>query len=336
MMRSDLKAALLLTLLATVPFLNKPVHIDDTFVLRVSNRILENPLDPFGGTIDWFGHELTVWEATTNPPFLSYVLSPAVWISNSSEVVLHLMMVPFFLLLVLGMMSLLRRFYRPDWIPLLFLVTGPAVLVSGNLMRDLPGLGLVTSGVAWFVEGVDRRSWRRCLAGSVLIGLAALTKYSLGIVFGMMWVYCLLKRRYDQLAWVLVPVGMMAGWCLHTWLMYGQIHPVYLLLERSGDSGLVAQDKYLMALSILGCCLLLGPVMLVVGTLRKRWISVIGSLLFGLYSVRMSGLFYGDPEDYELFLWVFLGSITLLFAVAAAFGDLDKTDSAFLVVWVLS
>ena len=66
----SLPLIVLVVAVTAVPFLNKAYHIDDPFVLAVSKQILETPLDPFAGKIDWFGYESAMWEATTNPPFL--------------------------------------------------------------------------------------------------------------------------------------------------------------------------------------------------------------------------------------------------------------------------
>ena len=40
--------------LLTLPFLGKSFHIDDTFFLRVTENIVADPLDPYGGTFDWW------------------------------------------------------------------------------------------------------------------------------------------------------------------------------------------------------------------------------------------------------------------------------------------
>ena len=134
----------LLVLLVTLPFLNKPFHIDDTFVLHVTANILGSFWDPFAGEIDWFGYELEVWKATTNPPLLSYYLAPFAWFSDYSEIVLHTAMLPFFLLLAFSMQFLAGRFVSAGYWPLLFLITSVAVVVSGNA---LVGDALVIHGV---------------------------------------------------------------------------------------------------------------------------------------------------------------------------------------------
>ena len=148
MNRKECLILLVLAAAVTLPFLNKPVHIDDTFVLTVSERILETPLDPFRGVIDWFGHEMPVWKATTNPPFLSYYLAPLAALSDFDESVLHLGMLPFYLVLILGIFWLGRRFTSKPWWVTGFAFLSIPFLVSGNLMRDVPAAALLTAGSA--------------------------------------------------------------------------------------------------------------------------------------------------------------------------------------------
>ncbi|HON01080.1 MAG TPA: hypothetical protein PLM33_12600, partial [Acidobacteriota bacterium] len=76
---------LLVVAALTAPWLDKPVHIDDTFVLHVAKQILETPTDPFHGDIDWFGHFRPVWKATTNPPLVSYWLAPALALGGDGD-----------------------------------------------------------------------------------------------------------------------------------------------------------------------------------------------------------------------------------------------------------
>ena len=50
----------------TLPFLDKPFHVDDPFILQVTGNILANPLDPFAGVSAWFGSAIPIWQQATN------------------------------------------------------------------------------------------------------------------------------------------------------------------------------------------------------------------------------------------------------------------------------
>ena len=85
MRRRPVLLLMLLVLGLVLPFVDKPVHIDDTFVLHITDQILRTPLDPFGAEIDWFGHVMPIWRATTNPPLVSYWLAPVVAAFGDSD-----------------------------------------------------------------------------------------------------------------------------------------------------------------------------------------------------------------------------------------------------------
>ena len=81
--------------LVAVPFLNKPFHIDDPFILYITANVLANPLDPFAGEVDWLGWPIWIFDQATNPPLISYYLAPFAALSDYSELVLHAAMLPF-------------------------------------------------------------------------------------------------------------------------------------------------------------------------------------------------------------------------------------------------
>ena len=58
MTRKEIVVVSVLSCVLALPFLNKPIHIDDTVVLHVAKNVIENPYDPLGGIIDWMGHEM--------------------------------------------------------------------------------------------------------------------------------------------------------------------------------------------------------------------------------------------------------------------------------------
>ncbi len=325
--------AALSALLVTLPFLNKPVHIDDTFVLHVATRILDAPWDPFGGEINWFGHVLPVWEATTNPPFLSYWLAPAAALGGYGEVWMHLVVVPFHVLFACAMFGLARRFCARPWPPTLFLIGSIPFLVSGNLMRDVPAAALATAGVMLTVLGMDRRSARHSALGGVLLGLAILTKYSAAVLLPVLAVYMMFVRRPREIAWMGIPVAILGLWCVHTWVVYGRPHPWYLYLERSAVSGISWEDKLFGALAILGGGLLVAPAV-AAGLIRSgaRSFVYLGcglAVLVGWWALR----FYRVDFDLELLLWMGFGLILMVAATRTALSS-PNAESLFLLAWL--
>jgi hypothetical protein len=147
-LRGRVIIALFCALLAGLPFLNKAFTIDDTPVLKVAKQITEDPLRPFSGEINWRNDPEPMFEVTTNPPFLSYVLAPLVAVWGLNEVVLHIPMVVFLMILATAMVALSSRFSSASLWPVLLILSTPAVVVSSNVMRDVPAMALSAASVA--------------------------------------------------------------------------------------------------------------------------------------------------------------------------------------------
>ncbi len=314
-MRRDSLLLTLLVLLVTLPFLDKPVHIDDTFVLQISRQILEKPGDPFGFDIDWFGHLRPVAEATTNPPFISYWLAPFAALSDYNERVLHLAMVPFYLLWAWAMYRLAQHYRGGGWLLTLLLVSSAPFLVSGNLMRDVPASALATGGLWLWLEGPDSRTRR--LLGGLLLGLAVLAKYSVAVLLGVWVLRVLLRRRWQELHHLWVPSILVGIWCGFTWWAYGIPHPLYLLLERSSSPGILWQDKFFSGLTILGSGLYLAPLCLLQSWMRRAWVELAGVLAAAGAVALWAHRFYQQPWDTEYQLWLAAGTILLAYGLLA-------------------
>ena len=334
MRRTEFIVVTLLVLAVTLPFLDKPFHIDDTVVLHVTGKILESFWDPFSGQIDWFGYERDLWKATTNPPFLSYFLAPFAWLSDYSEIVLHLAMLVFYLMLGLSFQSLSRRFLAPSYWPVLFLMTSVAVVVSGNVMRDIPGTALAVAGIALFVCGSDEDRGSLLFLGSLLAGLAVLTKYSAAVVLPVMAIYVLLQGKPRRVLWLSVAAAAVALWCLHNWILYGQVHILYLFLERRSSASTLWQDKLFGAITVLGSSLLLFPALLGRTLRKRRWLPLAACFLFSAVFVCWIQLEFAKELDLEYLLWLVVGSLAVSVPLSGCLiqKGLDR-DSIFLTLW---
>ena len=338
--RSDLTWIVLVSVLLSLPFLNKAFHIDDPVVLQCVKKILANPLDPFGGEFDWFGVTLPFWQVTTNPPLLSYYLAPFVWIFGYSEIILHAAMMPFLAGVLAGCLALSRRFCRSlHWLPVLMIVTSSAVLVSPNVMRDIPALALICVGLAIGIRGLDRGRSSLLSLGSMVIGLAAVTKYSAGVAVGVLLLYALMsKRKTTLLAFLpsILPLGIWCGW---TWLVYGEAHPWFLLLGKHSSGSFSTASKFFSLLVTLGSVCLLAPLIgwrMQESTRRPKFLVVGGTLV-----LTLAAWWYQAGEASSQYLvWTVAGSFSLLGLLVLGSrpgpeGRLTDRDSAFLLCWTL-
>jgi len=330
----------LLALAVGVPFLNKPFHIDDTMVLAVSSQILREPLRPFHASINWSGDPVPIFEKTTNPPLVSYVLAPLVARFGYREAPLHLAMLGFLVILGLAMAWLARRFAGGSVWPVLFVMLSPGVAASVNVMRDVPMMALSAAAVAVFVSGVDRRRWPLALGGSALAGLAILTKYSAVILFPVLIGYALLRRRGRDGLWLAAAAALLGLWCLQTQLTEGRIHLVYLL--TTGRGGQPWTDRFYAALVTVGACLFLAPALLAEAASRGRLRLLAGTAIaMALALVGARRHLFGPPGSQYL-LWHWAGAALLSLAILPMIGALRRrggastaadADSVFLALW---
>ncbi len=61
-----------------MPFVTKPLHIDDPMYVWAAERILRQPLDPYGFDVSW-GYDVRPMSAVMkNPPLVSYYLAAVI------------------------------------------------------------------------------------------------------------------------------------------------------------------------------------------------------------------------------------------------------------------
>ena len=135
-----LTAACLLLLL---PFVNKPVHMDDPCYVWAAQQIVEKPWDYYGFSINWYGYDMPMYEVNQNPPLVSYYLAIFGAAFRWREWVLHLAMILPALGVALGVWKLASRFSGMPLYATLILIVCPAFLVSATtLMVEVPMLCL--------------------------------------------------------------------------------------------------------------------------------------------------------------------------------------------------
>jgi len=327
----------------SIPFLNKAYHIDDPFILRITQNVIDDPLDPFQGEMDWLGWTLPIWDQASNPPLISYYLAPLAAVSNESEIVLHAAMMLFYLLLAAAVLFLARRFTNSSWSVVLFVMMSCGVVVSGNVMRDVPATALAAGSVALFVRGVDREQHGRVALGAYFAGLAILMKYSAVVLLPLLALYPLLQRRVRYLAWIGVPIAIFGLWCLHNALVYGDLH-VLALLHRNLGTDRGWQDRLCGVPTITGSLLYLLPA-LVWAAYRARDRAVLFGLPFALGMVwALTQIYLDGAADGEFLFWSLSGTgllyVLLTDGVWGAFRwlrdreDDESRDTLFLFAWL--
>ena len=201
----------LLTLALLVPFVGKPLHVDDPMYVWTAKHIVEHPVDFYGLNVNWIGITQSMAVANMNPPGVSYWLALVGALLGWSEPALHAGMLVPAVLAVVGVFLLARSLGAPPILASLGLVAMPGFLVSSTtLMADVLAAALWTWAVLAWVVGLQERRSGWLAAGALLAGLCILTKYVGLALIPLLLAYTLAKcRRLEvQSLLLLIPVAI--------------------------------------------------------------------------------------------------------------------------------
>lgn len=240
-------------LMTVLPFVNKAYHIDDTLVVYPAKQILKFPFHPFDFEVNWYGDPRSFW-LEDNPPLVFYFVSFVILLFGESEKILHISFVLFPIIAVVSMYFLGRRLTKLPFLSSAFLIATSAFLVmSTNIMLDIPLLAFYLASIATFMYGIDRDDSKLKILSGVLIGLAALTKYTGLTLIPLLVVYVIVRReKFSRVLWVFViPLFMFGSWCIHNLITHGSIHFIEAAGILNFKPGALYQ-KFIGTLSYLG------------------------------------------------------------------------------------
>lgn len=212
------------TLLVMLPFLGKPLHIDDPLFVWTAQHIQSEPFDFYGFQVNWFGFTSPMSDMMKNPPLASYYLAAAALLLGFSEVGLHTAQLVPMLAAVLGTYELARRMCaRPLLASLVALGTPVFVVCGTTLMCDVPLVALWCWALVFWHRGLLERREGLLLAGAVLATLAALTKYFGMCLMPLMLLDAVVVRRRPiwGMLWLLLPVVVLFAFERVTASLYG-------------------------------------------------------------------------------------------------------------------
>ncbi|HKW17536.1 MAG TPA: glycosyltransferase family 39 protein [Terriglobales bacterium] len=212
------------TLLCLLPFSGRAFHVDDPLFVWSAQQITKHPLDPYGFRLIWDNFQEPMSEVTKNPPLACYYAAVVGSIGGWSERALHLGFLLWPVALILGTYRLALRFTRLPLLAAAATLLTPGILVSAtSVMCDTMMLALWTWAAILWVEGLEKQRQTYLLTSSVLLGLAALTKYFGISLLPLLVVYTLARKR--RLGWwalyLLIPVGLLGGYQIWTAMKYG-------------------------------------------------------------------------------------------------------------------
>ncbi|MFT4977436.1 MAG: hypothetical protein ACI8S6_003341 [Myxococcota bacterium] len=240
--------ALALLLMVSVPFLWKPVHIDDANFLVLAQGARTDPWRPHETPINWQGHTERAFDVLSNPPGIGWWLAP---LAEAPTWAQHLWMLAWLPLAVWGAGRLGRSFANRPTLAALLLVGSPIGLLSAQaLTPDLPLLACTLAGAGGLITARPGRRWPWAL----LMGTAALFRYSGIALIPLAAAWPALHRsRRDTLRCGLaaaLPITLLA---LHDLHAYGQSHLLAMAgFQGIADSGRESARKLAAAIAMLG------------------------------------------------------------------------------------
>ena len=295
---ASLKPLLLLALLFTLLNAFKPLCIDDTLYYYHAKQIAEHPLDPYGFTIFWNDRPEPAIQVLA-PVLMPYWWAIAIKLFGEHPFLWKLWLLPFALLLVFSLHSLLRRF-APGYEMILtwMVIFSPAFLPSFNLMLDVPAIALSLTALVIFLRASDRNSLGLAALAGLVAGIAAQTKYNGLVAPAVMLLHAFIFKRFR--------LGIVAALCAGLFFLSWESF-IYLSAGRShflaqsqtyGSVNLMAKYVYLAwpIVTIMGAVapffMLLA--LAVLGVRRKKMIIAAAIIALGYLAISFA------PEGFQV------------------------------------
>ena len=242
---ASLKPLLILALLFTLLNAFKPLCIDDTLYYYHANQIAHHPLDPYGFTIFWNDRPEPAIQVLA-PVLMPYWWAIAIRLFGEHPFLWKLWLLPFALLLVFSLHSLLRRFAPGHEMILTWMVVlSPVFLPSFNLMLDVPAVALSLSALVIFLRASDRNSTGLAALAGLIAGIAAQTKYNGLVAPAVMLLHAIIFKRFR----LGVVAALIAGLFFVAWesfIFLGAGHSHFLTQSQHyGSVHLLAKYAYL-------------------------------------------------------------------------------------------
>jgi hypothetical protein len=320
--RSQLFGAVLLVLALVVPFLGKPVHVDDTNFLRLAEGAAQDPWRPHAIEINWLGVSQRAYDVLSNPPGIGWWLAP---VRHAPLWAQHLWMLPWLALALWGMHRLGEAMAGSGPLALLVFGTSPVLVLSAqSLTPDLPLVACAVAGTAGFV-----RERRAMWAWAMLAGCGALFRYSGLCVVPLLLFAGFERRRVVAASAVAIPIAALV---LHDLHAYGGVHA----LAMAGFQGvsyappLMFRKAVALVAMLGGACMLpllpwrrlVSPLLALGGGILGLAASlssghttaqILPTVLFGAAGAVSTGAFrLRDRKDRFVALWFFGGFLFLL------------------------
>ncbi|MFA6001190.1 MAG: glycosyltransferase family 39 protein [Thermoleophilia bacterium] len=335
-----------LVLLFALPFINQAFHWDDRdyieFAKVQARDITQTNLTDYSYRGQYFIKGLRNPHAPLLTTYLSLLLRSG---AQVSEPLFHAAYLIFPLIAALSMYALSRRFTRHPLIATLLLVSSPGFLImSHNLMDNLPGVSLSLASAALFIWGADKGNFKLLLGSGIMMALAVMTAYQSLTIIPVLMAYALLNRNFQQKTYLpfVIPLAVYGLWRMYIKSRYGYAPAV------SYKAGLHFDWQVRSMIVFIGGTIVF-PLSFLVLFLRSRMDIMIAFLAFPPL-ITWAAIYYlgrGEIDFFQAFQLAILiaaGFMILYRMILAGISGLmgwaqnrkGWADPVFLLVWFLS
>ena len=349
-------------LLLLVPFLSKPLHVDDPMYVWTAQQIKSRPFDPYGFAVNWQATMTPMASEMQNPPLVCYYLAGAMSILGAKDAALHLAMLLPSLGVVLGTYQLAKELRVRPLLAAATTMAMPVFLLSAStVMSDVPMVCAYVWAIWFWIAGLRREKTGMLWIATALVAVSALTKYFGITLFPLLIVYALMHTRRPKIAWLLpllLPAAILTAYQLWTKHLYGHgllfgaaNYATALRWTGHNASGGGISSRLLPILNGLSftgacCCAAIGLAFPQLTRREKVALIVTGALMTGIIALAkpwaadgVASAFAGsDNRSSILFavqvgLWSACGGGVLWLAARSLWRQRDA-DSALLACWI--
>ena len=214
----------LVWLILTSLNISKAIHIDDAGHLEIAKHIIEDPLKPMSGHVNWEDSKESIHKLN-QPHLFFYLLAAFIYFVSGNEIMMHAFVSLFALACAVLFFFLAARINKetsPYFLVLLCL--GPAFIASQNIMVDIPMLSLWLSYLYLIFMDIENNKPIYLAGAAVMASCAILIKYYSMILLPVLVIYVAVQKQWQRL-WVLViPAAAILGWSLFNYYDYGGVH----------------------------------------------------------------------------------------------------------------
>jgi 4-amino-4-deoxy-L-arabinose transferase-like glycosyltransferase len=217
----------IIILALTLPFINRPLHLDDVLFIYSASSLNKNIFLPYNFFFPAESRLRFGFAGFTNPPLNSYIILLISKFFGSEPIILHLFFSLFAVFAAFSIFFLSSLFVRNKFLATLMSITTPVfILQSHTLMPDMLFVGFWSLSVYFYIKGQEKQSGYLMFSGALFISLAILTRYSGFLLIPLLFFYSFLKRKKTKgyMLFLLLPIFMFILWCLHNMYFYGRPH----------------------------------------------------------------------------------------------------------------